>query len=147
MDTIEKIHPSGLVTISLNDKIVQIVPNLITTAGKEWIADRMQQDTGSAVMGWMTVGTSSTAAAIGDTGCTTQIFHQALTTSGGVVAGAVITFATTIAPGDGTGAIAEASISNNVTVDTGDCLAHTVFAVINKGALDTMTISWAVTIS
>ena len=146
MDTIEKIHPSGLVTISLNDKIVRTAPNLITTAGKEWIADRMQQGTAS-VMGWMTIGTSSTAAAIGDTGCTTQIFHQALTVSGGVVAGAVITFASTIAAGSGTGAIVEASVNNNVTVDTGDCLAHTVFTVVNKGALDTMSISWAVTIS
>jgi DNA-directed RNA polymerase subunit E'/Rpb7 len=138
---------TGRVKVFLNDKLVRDVKNLVVTEGKEWIADRMQQDTGSAVMGWMTIGTGTTAVVVGDSTCETQAHHQALTTSGGVVAGAVITFASTFAAGDGTGAITEACITNNTTVDTGDMLARTVFGVVNKAAGDTMTISWSVTIS
>jgi hypothetical protein len=147
MNTQELIKMTGRVRIAMNGEIVRDIKNLVVTEGKEWIADRMQQDTGSAVMGWMTIGTGTTAAAVGDSTCETQSAHQALTTSGGVVAGAVITFASTFAAGVGTAAITEACITNNTTVDTGDMLARTVFAAINKGALDTMTITWDITIS
>ncbi len=146
MSILDKVKLTGKVTISLNDEVVQETTNLVVTEGKEWIASRMQGVT-DAVMGWMTIGTGTTAAVIADSTCETQVAHQALTVSGGTVAGAVITFATTYAAGTGTGAITEACITNNTTVDTGDMLARTVFSVVNKGALDTMTISWAVTIS
>ena len=147
MNTQEHIKMTGRVRIAMNGEVVRDIKNLVVTEGKEWIADRMQQDTGSAVMGWMTIGTGTTAAAVGDSTCETQAAHQALTTSGGVVVGAVITFASTFAAGVGTAAITEACITNNTTVDTGDMLARTVFAAINKGALDTMTITWDITIS
>lgn len=143
----DKLRVTGRVKIHLNGKLVRDIPNLVVTEGKEWIANRMQTDAPPAVMGWMTIGTGTTAAAAGDSTCETQVAHQALTVSGGSVAGAVITFASTFAAGTGTGAITEACITNNTTVDTGDMLARTVFSVINKGALDTMTISWAITIS
>ena len=147
MNTQELIKMTGRVRIAMNGEIVRDIKNLVVTAGKSWIADRMQQDTGSAVMGWMTIGTGTTAAAVGNTTLETQAFHQALTISGGAVTANVITFAATIGAGDGTAAITEAGIFNNVTVDTGDMLARTVFAVVNKGALDTMTITWDITIS
>ena len=149
MNTQEQIKMTGRVKIAMNGEIVRDIKNLVVTAGKSWIADRMQQDsgTGKAVMGWMTIGTGTTAAAVGNTTLETQAFHQALTISGGAVTANVITFATTIGAGDGTAAITEAGIFNNATVDTGDMLARTVFAVINKGALDTMTITWDITIS
>ncbi len=142
----DAIKLTGKLTISLNNKVVQVVDNLVVTAGKEWIASRMQS-AGDAVMGWMTIGTGTTAAVIGDTTCETQAFHQALSVSGGAVSGAIVTFVATFAAGDGTGAITEAGIFNNATVDTGDMLARTVFAVVNKGAGDAMTISWAITVS
>jgi hypothetical protein len=68
-----------------------------------------------------------------------------LTTSGGTVAGAVITYACTYPAGAHTAAITEAGIFTAIT--SGTMLARTVFPVVNKGALDSMTISWAVTIS
>ena len=58
---------------------------------------------------------------------------------------AMITFEETYAAGVGTGAITEAGIFNDPT--TGTMLARTVFATVNKGAADVMTISWDVTIS
>ena len=142
----ETVKLRGNVTIALNGKVVKRIKNLVVTVGKNWVASRMQGVT-DAVMGWMTIGTGTTAAVIGDTALETSSFHQALSVSGGSVSGAVITFAATIGAGDGTGAITEAGIFNNVSIDTGDMLARTVFSAVNKGALDSMTISWAVTIS
>ncbi len=142
----DKVKLKGRVSIFLNNKKVKEIDNLVVTAGKDWIASRMQGVT-DGVMTHMTIGTGTTAAVIADTTLETSIFHQALAVSGGSVTGSVITFAATIAAGSGTGAITEAGIFNNATIDTGDMLARTVFSAVNKGAADSMTISWDVTIS
>lgn len=145
MNTQDGIALTGKLTISLNDEIVQETNNLVVTAGKEWVAARMK-DT-STVMTHMGVGTGTTAAVIANTALETQHSdgRQTLTTSGGSVAGAVITFHRTFAAGNQTGAITEAGVFT--AASGGTMLCRTVFGVVNKGALDTMTISWDVTIS
>jgi|TARA_B110000263_G_C15275526_1_gene495682 hypothetical protein len=141
----DRVALTGRLSISLNGKVVQEVNNLVVTAGKSWIASRMNAATAS-VMTHMGVGTNSTAAVVGDTALGTQLSTRSgLTTSGGTVAGAVITYACTYAAGSHTGAITEAGVFN--ASSSGTMLCRTVFAVINKGAADTMTVSWAVTIS
>jgi len=144
MNTQDAVSLTGKLSISLNGAVVKEVTNLVVTAGKGWIASRMNAAS-AGVMTHMAVGTGSTAAAVANTTLGTELARQALTTSGGTVAGAVITFATTYAAGAGTGAITEAGVFNAAA--SGTMLARTVFSVVNKGALDTMTISWAVTIS
>ena len=144
MNTQDGIALTGKLTISLNDEIVRETENLVVTAGKEWVVARMK-DT-STVMTHMGIGTSSTAAAAGQTDLVTvESPRLELSTSGGTPAGAVITYAATFPAGDHDGAITEAGIFTAVT--SGTMLARTVFPVVNKGALDSMTISWAVTIS
>ena len=145
MNTQDGIALKGKLTISLNDEIVQETNNLVVTAGKEWVAARMKNT--STVMTHMGVGTGTTAAVIANTALETQHGdgRQTLTTSGGSVSGAVITFHRTFAAGNQTGAITEAGVFTAAT--GGTMLCRTVFGVVNKGALDTMTISWAVTIS
>jgi hypothetical protein len=143
MNTNDTLALTGKLTISLNGDVVQETTNLVVTAGKEWVAARMKNT--STVMTHMAIGTGTTAAAIANTTLGTEVARQALSTSGGTVAGAVITFATSYAAGTGTGAITEAGVLN--AASGGTMLARTVFGVVNKGALDTMTISWAVTIS
>ena len=146
MNTQDGIALTGKLTISLNDEIVQETDNLVVTAGKEWVASRME-GVADGVMTHMGLGTSSTAAAAGQTALVAQHSdgRSELTDSGGIVAGAVVTFACTYPADECTGAITEAGIFNHVSA--GDMLARTVFTVVNKGALDSMTISWAVTIS
>ena len=148
METIMSFHDTvalkGKLTILLNGTVVQETDNLVVTAGKNWIAQRMQ-GTSLGVMTHMAVGTGTTAAAIGNTALVTEVSRVALTTSGGVVAAAVITFATTYAAGVATAALTEAGIFN--AASGGTMLARTVFSVINKAAADSMTISWDVTIS
>ena len=144
MNNQDGITLKGKLIISLNNKIVRETDNLVVTAGKEWVADRMSD--ASTVMTHMGIGTGTTAAVIGDTDLETVIGARlGLTTSGGTVAGAVITYACSYPSGAHTGPITEAGIFTAVT--SGTMLARTVFTVVNKGALDSMTISWAVTIS
>lgn len=144
MNTNDSVALTGKLAISLNGKIVQEVNNLVVTVGKVWVAARMQ-GVSKAVMSHMAVGTGTTAAAVGQTTLVTENGRVLLTTAGGVAASNVITFATTVPAGTATGAITEAGVLN--AASAGDMLARTVFSVVNKGALDTMTISWAVTIS
>ena len=136
---------TGALTIAVNDEVVQETHNLVVTAGKEWVADRMAN--ANTVMTHMAVGTGSTAAAAGDTALGTVITggRNALTVSGGTVLNNTIEYACTWAAGDGTGAITEAGIFDAAT--GGDMLARTVFSVVNKGAADSMTITWTITVS
>lgn len=133
---------TGHLTISLNDEVVQEVPNLVVTDGKEFVAARMKDATVSA-MSHMAIGTGSTAAAAGDTALGSEADRNALTATS--VSGAAVTYTCTFAAGEGTGAITEAGLFN--ASSAGDMLCRTVFAVVNKGASDQMSISWVVTVS
>ena len=132
---------TGALTIAVNDVVVQETNNLVVTAGKEWVADRMNDV--NAVMSHMALGTGTTAAAAGDTTLVTEIDRNALTST--TVLNNTIAYAATWAAGDGTGAVTEAGIFD--ASSAGDMLARTVFSVVNKGAADSITITWTITIS
>lgn len=118
------------------------VPNLVVDSGLDFIASRMAGVTDS-VMSHMAVGTGSTAAAAADTTLETEAARVALTST--TVTSNAVAYVTTYPAGTGTGALTEAGIFNDAT--TGDMLCRTVFSVINKGAADSMTVTWTVTIS
>ena len=132
---------TGALTIAVNDVVVQETNNLVVTAGKNWVADRMNDV--NAVMSHMALGTGTTAAAAGDTTLVTELDRNALTST--TVLNNTIAYAATWAAGDGTGAITEAGIFD--ASSAGDMLARTVFSVVNKGAADSITITWTITIS
>jgi hypothetical protein len=133
---------TGRLIIEKNGEVVQEVDNLVVTAGKNWVIDRMKD--ANTVMTHMELGTGTTAAAAGDTALETIISSSrtSLTTT---TSGTSITYTCTFAAGTGTGAVTEAGIFDATT--GGDMLARTAFAVVNKGASDSMTITWTVTIS
>jgi mannitol-specific phosphotransferase system IIBC component len=132
---------TGALTIAVNDEVVQETHNLVVTAGKNWVADRMNNV--NTVMTHMAVGTGSTAAAAGDTALGTQLDRNTLSST--TVTDNAIEYACTWAAGDGTGALTEAGIFD--AASGGDMLARTVFSVVNKGASDSMTITWTITVS
>jgi hypothetical protein len=134
---------TGALTIAVNDEVVQETHNLVVTAGKNWVADRMAD--ANTVMTHMAIGTGSTAAAAGDTALGTQTDRNALAVSGGTVTANTIVYTCTWAAGDGTGGITEAGIFD--AASGGDMLARTVFSIVNKGAADSMTITWTITVS
>jgi hypothetical protein len=119
--------------------------NLVVTAGKNHIADQLKSTPAQAAMGWMAVGTGTTAPAAGDTLLQTEIDRNALTSR--TAAANVVTYVGDWAAGDATNAgISEAGIFNVVTANTITMLARATFTAINKGASDTLKITWTLTI-
>jgi len=133
---------TGNLTIAVNDEIVQETKNLVVTAGKNFVASRMK-DTTKAAMTHMAVGTGTTAAAAGNTTLVSETDRNALTST--TVTNNEIAYVATWAAGDATAALTEAGIFN--ASSGGDMLCRTVFSVVNKGASDSMTITWTVTVS
>lgn len=132
---------TGALTIAVNDEIVQETENLVVTAGKNWVADRMNN--ANTVMTHMAVGTGTTAAAAGNTALVTETDRNALTST--TVTANAVAYVATWAAGDATAALTEAGIFD--AASSGDMLARTVFSVVNKGAADSMTITWTITVS
>ena len=133
---------TGAVSIALNGKVVQEIPNLVVTAGKNFVASRMK-DTTLAAMTHMAIGTNNTTAAVGQTALSAEVTRGALTST--TVSNNTIAYVETFAAGTGTGAIVEAGIFN--ASSSGSMLCRTVFAVVNKSSLDAMTVTWTITVS
>lgn len=116
--------------------------NLVVTVGKNFVASRMV-GTSAAVMSHMAIGSDNTPAAAGDTALGSELGRVAL--SSATAATNVVTYTATFPAGTGTGAVVEAGIFN--ATPAGTMLCRTVFAVVNKGIDDAMSITWTVTIS
>jgi|TARA_R110000764_G_scaffold68925_2_gene142838 hypothetical protein len=132
----------GRLAIAINGETVSEVDNIVVTTGKGYVASRMKDATATA-MSHMGIGTGSTAAAAGDTALGSQSVRSALTST--TVNTNEVTYVATFSAGSGTGAITEAGIFN--ASSSGTMLCRTVFSVVNKGASDSMTITWTVTVS
>ena len=137
----DNLKMKGRLQVSLNGEVVRDIDNLVVTAGKNYVADRMKNN--SSVMSHMAIGSGTTAAAAGNTALGTELGRVALTSS--TVSNAVVTYVASFAAGTGTGAVTEAGI---LTASSGGTmLCRTVFSVVNKGSADSMTITWTVTVS
>ena len=143
-DTITMMGDLKIVLTDENGQIKheQEIKNLVVTTGKNFIASRMK-DTTKAAMSHMAIGSGSTAAANGDTTLGTELGRVSLTST--TVTTNNVAYVATFPAGTGTGAITEAGIFNDGSA--GDLLCRTVFSVINKGAADTLGITWTVTVS
>jgi len=127
-----------------NIKQEVVVPNLVVTVGKNYIASRMKDATATA-MTHMEVGTGTTAAAVGDTTLQTAVASSRVTLTSTTVTTNSVAYVATFPAGTGTGALTEAGIFN--ASSAGTMLCRTVFSVINKGAADTLGITWTVTVN
>jgi len=146
----EALSPKGELKIVLRDKDGNIkderlVKNLVTTAGKTYIAARMTDTSQPTDMSHMAIGTGSTAAAVGDTTLGTESARVALTGAEGSPSTNTIVYTATFGAGTGTGALREAGVLN--ASSGGTLLCRTVYDVVNKGADDSITITWTITIS
>lgn len=122
-------------------KTEKTVPNLVVTAGKGFIAGRMVGT--PTAMSHMAIGSGTVDPVVGDTTLGTELGRVALGSS--TAAAAVVTYVATFGTGVGTGAVTEAGILN--ASSGGTLLCRTEFAVVNKGALDSMVITWTITVS
>jgi hypothetical protein len=142
----ETLKVTGDVTVTITGKDGQVkdqrqIKNLVVTTGKQFIAARMVGTPDE--MSHMAVGAGNTAAAAGDTALGSELGRVALASDS--ASGAVVTYTATFPAGTGTGAVTEAGVFN--ASSSGTMLCRTVFAVVNKGADDAMSITWAITVS
>lgn len=144
----DNMKAKGRLSVILKDKDGNVkdtreVDNLVVNTGLAFIASRMG-GTSSDVMSHMAIGSGTTAAAAGDTDLESILGSREALDSSTVTANA-IEYVSSFEAGEGTGAVTEAGIFNAATAGT--MLCRTVFSVVNKGADDTMTITWTITIS
>ncbi len=132
----------GRLQIHVNDELVQEVDNLVVTAGKGYVASRIK-DASATAMSHMAIGSGTTAAAANDTALGNELGRVALTST--TVSAAVVTYVASFPAGTGTGAVTEAGILN--ASSSGTLLCRTVVSDVNKGASDSMTVTWTVTVS
>ena len=146
----ETLKPSGQLKIVLRDKdgnvkSEQNEKNLVVTAGLVYIAARMTDTSEPTDMSHMAVGTGTTSAAAGQTALVTESARVALTGGEGAPSSNTIVYTATFPAGTGTGALTEAAVLN--ASSSGTMLCRTVFSAVNKGADDSVTITWTITIS
>lgn len=120
------------------------IKNVVVTVGKNflatWLAAASQA---GSFMQYIGLGTGTNAANASDTALQTELStRQAGTLS---AAGNVWQNQATFGAGVDTGAITEAGIFS--ASSAGTMLARQVFAVINKGAGDSLQVTWQITLS
>lgn len=121
--------------------------NIIVNGGFDLICDALGKTASRpAAVGWIAVGTGAVAPAVTDTLLGAEIARVA-STYAHTASTKVFTHAATLSAGTGTGAITEAGVFNVVTANTGTMLDRVTFSVINKGALDTLTITFTFTLT
>lgn len=140
---------TGEVCIEIRDKDGNLkdkreIKNLVVTVGKEKMAERAflaaPATEGPKYMG---VGKSSTAAAAGDTELHEQDGARKEVTTR-KVEGKVGTFAVTFGEGEHTTTLKECGLFS--TASAGSLYARAVFTEVVKGAEDTLTITWKITL-
>lgn len=117
------------------------ISNLVVSVGKNFITSRMKDGTATA-MTHMAVGTGNTAESTSDTTLDSEAARVALTSS--TVTANAIAYVATFPAGTGTAALVEAGLFN--AASGGTMLARTTYSVINKGAADTLTVTWTITV-
>jgi hypothetical protein len=119
--------------------------NLIVNVGFDFIADAIGKSASRpAVMGYIALGTGTTAAAATQSALVTELDRNAATYAH-TVGTKAFTFTADFPAGDGTGAITEAGVFNAATA--GIMLDRVVFPVVNKGADDSLTAVFTFTMS
>lgn len=142
-----KLH--GAVTLMLQkpDGEVQTIhkDNIIVNVGFDFIADAIGKATSRpGVMGFIAVGTGTTAAAASQSALVTELKRNAATYAH-TVGTKTFTFTAQYPAGDATGAITEAGVFN--AASAGIMLDRVVFPVVNKGADDSLTAVFTFTMS
>lgn len=121
--------------------------NIIVNVGFDFIADAIGKAASRpGVMSAIAVGTGATDAAATQTALVAELTRRAATYAH-IVGTRVFTFVVTFAAGTGTGAITEAGVFNSTTANSGTMLDRVVFDVINKGAADTLQVTFTFTMS
>lgn len=145
----DNVTPKGRIKFDLYDssgnlKETREINNVVVTVGKNYLADWLTQATqADYFMRYIALGTGTNAANASDTALQTELSTRVagtLTPSSNVWQNVA-----SFGPGVDTGAITESGIFSAST--SGTMFARQTFAVINKGAGDSLQVTWQITFS
>jgi hypothetical protein len=145
----DRLRVNGELRIVITDRAGRVqcdlVTNLVVATGRNHIADQMSGKS-DGQMSHMALGTSTTAADYSDTALGVEIARVAVTPAQGSAPNLnQVVYVGDFPPGTGTGVITEAGIFN--AGSSGVMLCRSVFNAKDKGASDSMTITWTLTFS
>jgi len=121
--------------------------NVVTTVGKEFMASFLYSAAVAAstfTCKYIAIGSGQVPEATSDTAMGTELARVAASTVS-YVSGQVLQMTATFATGVGTGSIYEYGVLSSLTVGT--LLARDSESVITKGANDTLTVVYQITLS
>ncbi len=119
--------------------------NIIVNVGFDFIADAIGKSASRpSVMGFIALGTGTTAAAASQLALVSELDRNAATYAH-TTGTKAFSFTADFPAGDGTGAITEAGVFN--AASGGIMLDRVVFPVVNKGADDSLTAVFTFTMS
>lgn len=148
----EPIKLTGKVHMVLTDehgniKKEECRDNLVVTAGKAWVASALITAP-SAHMTRIAIGTSNSATAVGQTDLQgTELARVVATTSNPTSVTTLLS--ASFGAGVGTGTIEEAGIFNATGAGpaSGTMFSRYLTGTFTKGATDTLTVSWTITVT
>jgi hypothetical protein len=149
---VEKMPMKGKIKFKLTDKdgnvTEKIIDNTFTDVGNIHVADQLADTPTEAKMGFMAIGTGDTPFTVGSTTLNSELDRNALSAGYPEQRDPAddneVVYKANWAAGDGTGAITEAGIFNSS--GAGTLLCCSTFPVVNKGADDSLEITWEISV-
>jgi hypothetical protein len=145
----ENMKVTGAFVVELFDKDGNLkerrdVKNVVTTAGKTYLAAWLAANSQAGkFMSYLGLGTGTNAADASDTTLQTELSTRVLGTLSSSTH--VWINIATFGAGVNTGAITEAGVFS--ASSSGTMLSRQTFAVVNKGASDSLTLTWNIILS
>ena len=145
----ESLNITGAVELILKDsagwvKQSLMINNLVTTAGKNFVVRKIDND--AEDVGFIAIGSGTTAPTVDDTDIETELASNAvLFTSVDSVNTDIISFTTTFAEGVGTGTVNEVALLSDS--DPQKLLCRAVLTTpFDKSGTDYLTVTWKIKI-
>jgi len=153
MNLIDSIVPKGKIKLDFHNVVTDeheiiFVDNLVTTVGKESIADHLKGTTSNnkGIITYCALGTDDTAPALGDTALGTEIERKEISVRS--VSNNIASFQTFFTTSEAIGSLKEAGLFGDDASDTADSGTLFCHAAIDreKSSNDTLTLTWTVAI-
>lgn len=150
----QNLHLKGKLDVLLYDgfgtlKDERHFDNMIVDAGFEGVAYRIAPHGGtitpSSPYNYIAIGTGSTPAAAAQTALVSELIRLQDSQASYSTSSKQLTLQVVFAEGEGTGTITESGLFN--AASDGDMLARQTFSQILKGANDTLTVTWTITLA
>lgn len=146
----EGFKAKGVVTYRLFDaqgrlKDVRIADNAIVDDGFDYICNAMADNPQPAPMEFIAIGDSAVAVTAADSALGNEL-HRKIGAYVHTLGTKIYTLEATFTAGEGTGAVVESGQFNLATIG-GIMLNRQTFAVINKGAADSLQVTWQITLT